>query len=274
MGVKFIYIFLIYVERKKIMAIITKLRGLTPLTKSILMTLIYLVMGFSAYVLPIMFGVTWFFTRKIDQVPWSSLALGISKKALRSFGIALSLTAVIVFLGSAISRYLLQDSIYHIPSSVGPTKIALSLVMAFVVAFLMQGFPEELVFRGYLVQTLSTKYNQLTTMILSVGLFTAIHATHLVTDGFLYGCLTMFYAFSFACLAYLLKFLFQTTWAAVAVHGGVHLTRMLLMFFGFAESNQAIFIQGILLLLVSLALLYTLKDQLAANTRITKEEKS
>ncbi|VEE23877.1 Uncharacterised protein [Streptococcus equinus] len=113
-----------------------------------------------------------------------------------------------------------------------------------------------------MVQTLRIKYNNFHTMCLSVVLFTLMHAIHIFMDGLNYGILTMFYTFSFACLAYLLKSIFKTTWAAVAVHGGVHMTRMVLMLFGFSETNHAILLQSILLFIASLLVFFKVKNSI------------
>ncbi|MFC3928612.1 CPBP family intramembrane glutamic endopeptidase [Streptococcus caprae] len=234
----------------------------SPFLKAVLMTLIFvgieiLAMGFGT-IHPLLYdlalngcclALAWFMTCKVDKKPWKRMGLSVSKKSGKGFLIALLLTASAVVIGTVLSRFIFHDEVFVLRGTVTVGGILVTVVAFLQPAFISQGFPEELIFRGYLVPMLKDKYNGAQTMAISVGLFTLIHAIHL-REGWAYGLLTMFYAFSFACLAYMMKELCQTTWAAVAVHGGVHFTRMLLMLFGFAETDTAVLVQSIVLSLL------------------------
>ncbi len=245
----------------------------SPIIKSIVVTVLFLVLGemmtcfsfttpiYEITLLVVYLLCAYFFTKKVDGQPLKVLELSITKKNFRGFVFSLLLTAFIIFSGSVISKILFHDETFKLRGTVNFIGIVVTLILFFIESFIKQGFPEELIFRGYIVQTLRTKYNTIATMVISVGLFTLMHAVHILIEGFEYGLLVMFYAFSFACLAYLLKYLFGTTWAAVAVHGGVHMTRMTIMLIGFSETNSAILIHSILLCITSLILFFKFKDR-------------
>lgn len=246
----------------------------SPLVNSIIITVLFLVseeiISFFDFPTPIYeftllivyLSYACFFTKKIDKQPLRVLELKFSKKSLKGFNMSLALTALVIFNGTLLSRILFHDEILKLRGTINFTTITLTVVLFFIEAFIKQGFPEELIFCGYMVQNLRTKYNNFQTMLISVCLFTLMHAIHIFMEGLFYGILTMFYAFSFACLAYLLKIVFKTTWAAVAVHGGVHMTRMVIMLFGFSETNHAIFLQSMLLLVTSLLIFFRIKDSI------------
>lgn len=245
-----------------------------PLLNSIVVTVLFLILGelVAVFALPtpineflllvVYSSLAYFFIKKIDRQSLDGLELNISKKSFIGFCISLVFTSLIIVVATISSRMLFHDEIIKLRGTVNFITVSITLILFFIESFIKQGFPEELIFRGYMVQTLRIKYNNFHTMCLSVALFTLMHAIHIFMDGLNYGILTMFYAFSFACLAYLLKSIFKTTWAAVAVHGGVHMTRMVLMLFGFSETNNAILLQGILLFVASLLVFFKVKNSI------------
>lgn len=246
---------------------------LSPLFNSILVTALFLILGeivsffnlptpiYEFILLVVYLSFAYFFTKKIDRQSLKGWELKISKQSFKGVSISLVATSFIIIFATILSQSLFHDEIIKLRGTVNFITITVTLLLFFIESFIKQGFPEELIFRGYMVQSLRKKYNIFQTMLLSVGLFTLMHAIHIFMDGLFYGILTMFYAFSFACLAYLLKSVFNTTWAAVAVHGGVHMTRMILMLFGFSENNHAIFFQSLLLFVVSLLVFFKVRNK-------------
>lgn len=184
----------------------------------------------------------------LDRQPLSVLNLELNGSATKGFFLALLLTASLVSLATIFSMVLGQ--VNRIPVQ---AFSASNLGSVFMKAFVLQGFPEELAFRAYMVQTLDT--SPLRKLAWSAGLFSLIHSIHFLTGDWLWGLETVFYAFAFGVLAFVLKMLFQTTWAAVAVHGGLHLTRSIWEMKGIELDHPYIY-SGILMLLVSLYLIY------------------
>ncbi|AND79521.1 CPBP family intramembrane glutamic endopeptidase [Streptococcus pantholopis] len=205
---------------------------------------------------------TWFFTRIIDRRPWSVLELKLDKNALKGFLAALLLTIVIVLLGSWLSIVFFHDRFS------GTVRFGLpELWTSFALSFLLQGFPEEMVWRGYLVQTLQKK--PMPTLFISSALFALDHIVHIIPffGGNPYdseGYLTIFYAFCLGILSCLMKYLFRTTWAAVAVHGSMHMTLQLLtaVIPGFYETKTMMLVTPCLMLLTAAWLLYHYRDRL------------
>lgn len=211
---------------------------------------------------------TLFFIKVLDKQTWKALNLSFNKKSVKGFLLSFLLTAALIFLGSVIARFLFHDNPFQIQRKLSLANIFIYTLTSFSAAFLVQGFPEELIFRGYMTQALRTKYSPIVSLFITSGLFTLIHAFHIFREGLVSGLLTMFIAFSLAFLAYLLKCIFETTWAAVAVHGGVHFTRMMLVLLGFSESHTAILMHSLFLLLVALIIFYRFRDRLTKTIEV------
>ncbi|MEX2803779.1 CPBP family intramembrane glutamic endopeptidase [Streptococcus sp. H31] len=207
---------------------------------------------------------TWFFTRIIDRRPWSVLELKLDKNALKGFLAALLLTIVIVLLGSWLSIIFFHDRFS------GTVHFGLpELWRSFALSFLLQGFPEEMVWRGYLVQTLQKK--PMPTLFISSALFALDHIVHIIPffGGNPYdseGYLTIFYAFCLGILSCLMKYLFRTTWAAVAVHSGMHMTLQVLtaVIPGFYETKTMMLLTPCLMLVVSAFIIYYQRQRLVS----------
>lgn len=179
----------------------------------------------------------------LDKKPLSALKIGLTKQAFKGFVLSLGLTALLVCLAYALS-FLLGQIVYE-PA---PGLSLAGLSSAFMASFVLQGFPEELAFRAYLRQTLDK--SPMVTLFWSAGLFSAIHVVHFFMNGWLWGLQTVFYAFAFGVLAFVLQEIFQTSWAAVAVHGGLHLTRFVWEMNGIYPDYDYLY-GGLLMLLVS-----------------------
>lgn len=245
-----------------------------PLVQSLLLTVTFLLgsIGLTQFDLPsplidllmtsfaviLVYG----FTVILDKTRLSVLKMTWTKKSAQGFFISLLLTAFPVVMSAVMARLVFHEKPFLIRGTVNATAIIFTLLMFFAEAFIRQGFPEELIFRAYILGRLRTRYNNLTSMIWSILLFTAIHAIHLFKEGIWMGVLAMGYAFSFACLASLPTIIFDTSWAAVAVHGGVHWWTAVMLLCGVAESPATIAMQSIFLLILSLYLFYQFKPNI------------
>jgi membrane protease YdiL (CAAX protease family) len=113
-----------------------------------------------------------------------------------------------------------------------------SVAVILVQAFLLQGFPEELLFRGYLVQTATGRVRVWAVIALSTLLFGSLHllsdsGSSTVTQRVLYLGIPL----GFGALATVLRLATGSVWPAVAVHGGFHVS--VYVAFGFVRPLDA-----------------------------------
>jgi membrane protease YdiL (CAAX protease family) len=137
------------------------------------------------------------------------VGIGVAAVVLVGVGVPLTLAGTLRVDGSG--------------SVTGPLGTA--LVVGVAQAFLLQGIPEELVFRGYLLRSLRLRPGW---AVLVAGL--TFGAIHLVSQGGQQGgverlaYLALPTGFGFAAGA--LALATRSLWAAVGVHGGLHLTHL------------------------------------------------
>ena len=124
---------------------------------------------------------------------------------------------------------------------------------AFMAAYVLQGFPEELAFRGYLNQTLEKK--PIPTILISALLFMSMHWHHFLAYQGAEVFIEFFYPFAFGLLAGVLLYWTGSTWAAVAVHGGVHIFNTITDNLGMLDGSYRTLIIIILMLLVSVIII-------------------
>ncbi|RUR01221.1 CPBP family intramembrane glutamic endopeptidase [Labedella endophytica] len=114
--------------------------------------------------------------------------------------------------------------------SFGPAPVAFTITALVSQAFLLQGIPEELLFRGWLLSALRRR--PVLAVVVTTLSFTIIHLAsnggqQSVADQFLYLALP----FGFALLAVGMLLWTRSLWAAVGVHGGFHLGNAAAMVF-------------------------------------------
>ncbi len=154
--------------------------------------------------------------RGLDRRPVS--ALGLGRPALRACLTALAVTAACTGLGTALA-------VAFGLSTATPSGPAPMLLGVLTQSFLLQAIPEEVLFRGYLVQTALGRLPLWGVTALSVGVFGLPHLLS-ASDA---TTLTQRVAFlllpiGFALLATAFRLRTGSIWPAVAVHGGFHVT--------------------------------------------------
>ncbi len=98
-------------------------------------------------------------------------------------------------------------------------------------AFLLQGLPEELLFRGYQMTALRTR--PIVALFISAAVFGVIHlASSGGQQNVLERMLYLVMPFGFAIAGGALMILLDSLWAAVGVHGGVHVGSLIGLFVG------------------------------------------
>jgi membrane protease YdiL (CAAX protease family) len=168
------------------------------------------------------FGLAVLLVRFVDRRPVAALRLRIGRAAMLGslLGLALIAAAVTAATGLAMA-FGLTD-----PSGTGPGwSPEMFLPVALVQAFVLQAFPEELLFRGYLVQTALGRLSGPGVFALSTLLFAAIHLVSGSDATTLAQRLQfLLIPLGFGALATVLRMTTDSLWPAVAVHGGFHTT--------------------------------------------------
>lgn len=183
-------------------------------------------------------ALAWLVMRVIDRRPLRETGLVWTRSSLTMFGAGLGVSILVVFgLG-----WVLRLTGVTQPVDGGWTKVAASVVVMAVIAklaqaFLLQGFPEELFFRGYVLQTL--RHRPVLALAVSSIVFGLIH---LVSQGSQQNGLdTILYlvwpaGFGFCAAALALRT--RSLWAAVGIHGGSHTANLLLSLTGTSAEGR------------------------------------
>lgn len=129
------------------------------------------------------------------------------------------------------------------------------IVQAIALAFLLQAIPEELIFRGYLLRTLRSR-GRITPVWMSAILFAALHLLSSsgqegLAERFLYLALP----FGFAVLAGALRLVTGSIWAAIGVHGGIHVASLIAAVLGWGDGPVVWAVTGTLLTVIGATLL-------------------
>lgn len=210
-------------------------RGLTP----ILAFTVYAAVVLAAYVL-----ISWALVRWVDRRPFRSLGLRPGRRALFALLAGYGIAQVIALLvqGSAqalgIGRSVLPEELAAQMAGVSLlTVIAVSLVRS----FLLQGIGEEVLFRGYLLQTLRRR--PVLAVLIAAVVFTI---PHLASSGgqqdAVERLLYLALPFGFAISAGFLAIALRSLWAAVGIHGGFHLAMAVTMLLGLTADGPAVWL--------------------------------
>lgn len=165
-------------------------------------------------------------------------------------GIGVSLACVIPALAVLAAMGLLGA-----PEDRGDAALWIVVTMALGQAFLLQGIPEELIFRGYLLTTLRDR-GPVAAVWISAVLFGALH---LVSQGGQQGVLGhlayLAWPFGFGLAAGALCLATRSVWAAVGIHGGSHVATLITDLLGWGSGPVAWVTIGVIYTLVGVLVL-------------------
>lgn len=134
------------------------------------------------------------------------------------------------------------------------------LIIGVAQGFLLQGFPEELLFRGYQMSTL--RLRPVAAVLVSSVVFAALH---LLSGGGQQSTIErIFYLmmpFGFALAAAALMIVTESLWAAVGVHTGVHVGSMLGGFMGVGNGPHLWLACGLVWTMIGVAILVIAQRQ-------------
>lgn len=212
--------------------------------------------GLLVLAMPSVVGVLllWFLSRGVDRrsIASSGWVFDARTVPLLLLGTALAVAAVLV--GGVTVSALGWARVDPDTAAVGSAPLWVVLAVGLTRAFLMQGLPEELLFRGYLMATL--RHRPLLALWVSTLVFTAMH---LISQGgqqnalerVLYLALPFGMGFSAAALVLLTG----SVWTAVGIHGGVHTGILIGGFLGVGTGPAVWVGEGALLCVVALVAL-------------------
>ena len=170
---------------------------------------------------------TWLLVTRLDGGSLSDLRLRVDRRAL-----AWMLAMVVVAAAIAAVVGVVVDLLGVEPAASGLTDISLPAIGILLLsrvnsAFLVQGFPEELVWRGWFFRSLGGTRRS---GAISVIVFTLMH---IISNGgqenWVERVLYLATPFGFAVAAVVVAWVSGSTWAAVGVHGGSHMAFLVLL---------------------------------------------
>lgn len=164
--------------------------------------------------------------RLIDRRPVRSLGLRLGVRALAALIVGTALATGVMY-ATTYALNLAGVTTHIDPTTPTVANVPVALLIVFIIgrAFLLQGFGEEVLFRGYLLQSLNTRPQR--AVWVSAAAFGILH---LVSQGAQEGILDRFLflllPFGFAVLAGHLAILMRSAWVAIGIHGGMHVGAM------------------------------------------------
>lgn len=204
---------------------------------------------------------TWLLQCKFDRQPFINLGLVPHKKDIKPLVVAILMTGTLLLIADLVmiaNGGTPAES--EITAGKAPAWAIIWLVL--LLAFVLQGIGEELLFRGYLMQNL-----RLRPVGAVVGAAVAFAIPHLISQGGqegIWGHIAyLAIPFGFGLLAGALAIRFNSLWAAIGVHAGFHLANTLADALGIRADGNTIFIlMGALFTVAGIAVFYTLPQEM------------
>ena len=189
----------------------------------------------------------WFLCRYLDKTPFSIVDLRLTSRGVLWFFSMIAAACIIFATTMGIVHLAGVKGISE--DSSGDTWWA-NIILAFGLGFLLQAIPEEIIFRGWLIPSLG---NTKLAVALSVVTFGAIHIVSQggqqnLVERFIY--LSMPLGFAFA--AAIVRLASHSVWAAIGVHGGLHISGTIMFFLPNESSPLQWTLLGVLWVLVGI----------------------
>lgn len=192
----------------------------------------------------------WLLMRYVDRRPMRQTGWSWNSRALPMLLLGTVVAAVlVVVIGGVLDAAGLMRSMEP-PDDLWWVTVAIALGQG----FLMQGIPEELIWRGYVLQTLRTRAE--VSILISAAGFAALH---LVSQGgqqnALERVLYLATPFGFAMLAGALVMNTGSLWVACGIHGGFHVGTLISTFLGFGEGPAFWMTAGVAFTVIALVIM-------------------
>lgn len=207
----------------------------------------------------------WLCMRLLDRRPMRETGLRFNARTIPMLLLGTAIATIIVLV---VALPLAAAGLMRPPEPMdGPFWLAVLLGIS--AGFVLQAFPEEFVWRGYLLQTMRVRAE--VAVLVSAVLFALMH---LMSEGGqespLEHLMYLAVPFGFAVLAGGLVLRTGSMWAAVGVHGGVHLgTLILTHFFDVGEGPAYWLIGGLVFTVVGLLVMRASRSARPAADHVT-----
>ncbi|GAB3705308.1 CPBP family intramembrane glutamic endopeptidase [Mariniluteicoccus flavus] len=192
----------------------------------------------SVLALAITVGLIALLMRFIDRAPFRRAGLVWTRHSLPGLLLGLAAAAVLAWIAIGAGLALGQVRTVDVPPGlVTVQSVALVIVVGLVRAFLLQGMPEEFLFRGYLMQVLARR--PVVACWASAALFAVIH---LLSNGGQQNAVDrvayLAVPLGFGLLAAALAVRLRSVWPAVGIHAGFHVAMIPCQIFGIAAEGR------------------------------------
>ena len=189
----------------------------------------------------------WLLCRYLDKTPFSIVDLRLTSRGVLWFFSMIAAACIIFATTMGIAHLAGVKGISE--DSSGDTWWA-NIILAFGLGFLLQAIPEEIIFRGWLIPSLG---NTKLAVALSVVTFGAIHIVSQggqqnLVERFIYLIMPLGFAFAAA----IVRLASHSVWAAIGVHGGLHISGTIMFFLPNESSPLQWTLLGVLWVLVGI----------------------
>ncbi|GMA38244.1 CPBP family intramembrane glutamic endopeptidase [Mobilicoccus caccae] len=197
-------------------------------------------------------GLVWLLMKYVDRRPMRESGVVWTRRSLPIFlGSIAAVVALVVACGLAVEATgLLREG-----GSLGGGALWMVILVALAQAFLLQGIPEEFIWRGYMLQTLSVR--PWVAVLISAAGFASLH---IISQGgqqnALERVLYLAVPFGFGLLAGALVVQTGSVWAAAGVHGGFHTGLLICSLLGVGNGPAFWLASGGLLGIIGVVLLW------------------
>ena len=189
----------------------------------------------------------WFLCRYLDKKPFSIVDLRLTRRGVLWFFSMIAVACIIFAVTMGIAHLAGVKGISE--DSSGDTWWA-NIILAFGLGFLLQAIPEEIIFRGWLIPSLG---NTKLAVALSAVVFGGMHiisqdAQQNLVERFIYLIMPLGFAFAAA----IVRLASHSVWAAIGVHGGLHISGTIMFFLPNESSPLQWTLLGVLWVLVGI----------------------
>ena len=189
----------------------------------------------------------WFLCRYLDKMPFSIVDLRLTSRGVLWFFSMIAVACIIFAITMGIAHL---AGVKGIPEDSSGDTWWVNMILAFGLGFLLQAIPEEIIFRGWLIPSLG---NTKLAVALSVVTFGVIHIVSQggqqnLVERFIYLIMPLGFAFAAA----IVRLASQSVWAAIGVHGGLHISGTIMFFLPNESSPLQWTLLGVLWALVGI----------------------
>lgn len=182
---------------------------------------------------------SWALVRWVDRRPFAALGLRLDGRALIAVLVGYAIAQAVVLLASWAAESLgIARSVdpREFEAALAGVPVGVVIAIGWLRAFVLQGIGEEVLFRGYLLQSLRRR--PVLGVIVAALAFTA---PHLASSGGqqspLEHVLYLALPFGFALSAGFLAIALRSVWAAIGIHGGFHVAVFVAAALGFTADG-------------------------------------